>query len=372
MINKKEIILNEIEKNILKKVIIFSAFFLNLILGKYIVILRQNLIILFINSFLTSFITFWVLRKKNIKKINRNHLIISGFIALYSLRIFMNLTNLIINIEILLSTNELKNILILVIGLFALPSLIFFVYLFLDKILPKIKEFLMNLDKIEKKYLIIMGSVGIIVSSYMCLFTTAFINPNGRYDVIYTADQGILMSNDVYMNFSHSENDIRQPLFGVFAYPFGLLAHFFSDLLFFVPNELGYGVLIVSIQFLLTTISTIMLGRLLKLNDSYKKYFYALFSVSFPYLLFNLILEQYAIALFYLILTIYIFFNYDGVNYSYVVSTGTLLTSGILFPLISKARTIKEKVRDICKCFGAFISILIISREIYPINILYQ
>lgn len=43
---------------------------------------------------------------------------------------------------------------------------------------------------------------------------------------------------------------------------------------------------------------------------------------------------------------------------------GTLLTSGILFPLISKFKNIKQWIKDVFKCFVAFVVTLILSGQI--------
>ena len=52
------------------------------------------------------------------------------------------------------------------------------------------------------------------------------------------------------------------------------------------------------------------------------------------------------------------FYNYEGVNYAYIGATGTLITSGILFPLITKFKNVKQYPKDILKCL--FIPLYII------------
>jgi hypothetical protein len=103
-----------------------------------------------------------------------------------------------------------------------------------------------------------------------------------------------------------------------------------------------------------------MLSKLLSLNEKDKIYFYTLFSISFPYLIFNIVLEQYVIGLFYLILTIYMYKESKSINYAYLGGVSTLLTTGILFPLITHKEKIKDKISELFKAFMVFVSIFIL------------
>ena len=72
-------------------------------------------------------------------------------------------------------------------------------------------------------------------------------------------------------------------------------------------------------------------------------------------------MEQYIIGLFYLILTIYLFYECKNeVNYMYLGAVSTLLTSGILFPFISRFKNWKYWLKNIFKCFIAFAGLVII------------
>lgn len=367
---KNKLLLNKNLTIIAKILISISVFFLTLILTNNILYIKNGFIYTLTNSFLAMVILFIILFKSSEEiKINKKILIISSFIALYSMKFFieLNINNLLLIIE-KLSAMKFQNILIFFVGFIALPACVFFIYLFIENLFPKVKKFFKKMNNTEKKYLIIMSIIAILFSIFVCLTTTAFTKPTLNktlrlYDVIYTSDSGALSSEDAFIYMSHAENDIRQPLFGLFAYPFSIIAHFFSNFIFFIPHNQSYEMVMIIIQFLLTTITTIMLSRLLNLKEEHKKYFYVLFSVSFPYMLFNLVLEQYVIALFYLILTIYIYFNYKGINYAYIGAVGTLLTSGIIFSLITKFKSIKKWIKDVFKCFIAFVATLIFSGQ---------
>lgn len=376
MRKKKNLILTKGKTLILKIIISISMFFQIIIFSNYYTNVRNCINWIFIGALLGTLILLYLLLKnKKAFIINKKNLIFSFFISTYAMGYFLSVAYK--KIRLIFDALNFNNFTVLnsfCIGILALPVCMFFSYLFLEKILPIVTKFLKKLDKIEKRYLIIVGVISIILTIILSYSTTAFTtlvynNSAVHCDVIYTSDSGLFTREDAFINFSHAENDIRQPLFGAFAMPFSLVAHFLSNFLF-IQNGQTYYVIMIVIQFLLNAITTIMLARLLKLDEKYKKIFYLLFSFSFPYLIFGLILEQYSISLFYLILTIYISFNYKGINYSYIGATGTLLTSGIIFPLITKFKSLKKWISDVFKCGLAFIITLIFSGQFTQLLVL--
>lgn len=264
----------------------------------------------------------------------------------------------------------LDTTIIKILSIMSIPALAIFVYFFIKLIVVRVKEEIIKFSKIEKIYLILSMVVGLSIATIIGHYTTAFYVPYTKenntlcnYDVIYTSDNGIIAGGDAYANINHPENDIRQPLFGIFALPFGIVGHFFSELLFFLPNA-SYAIVMAAIQFVLIAIIIIMLARMLKINEKCKGIFYLLFLVSAPYLVFSFCLEQYVIGLFYVVLTIYInLCKEDEVNYSYIGATGTLLTSGVLFPLIIKSTKISKVCINILKCFIVFVAITCIGGQ---------
>ena len=331
---------------------------------------EKHIIIGCLFSFLISL--YLILKKVKISKINLHLLFISGFISIYMINHFMDYsyTNIqfiqrIFNIHfnIGLSFSLINKF----VGLLSMPGLTFIVYVFVIKAKKFIVDEYKLITKIEKKYLLIIFIIAIILSSFITTFSTAFTMPTYKeniqlYDVIYTSDTGSLVSGNAYFNVSHQENDIRQPLFGIMSLPFSVPVMFLDE--FLLPHFNGYQMMLTIVQFLLIAITTILLARLLNLNKSEKKYFYLLFSVSYPYLLFSLVLEQYAIGLFWLILTIYIYYKKkESINYAFIGAVGTMITSGIFFPLISKFKSSKQWIKNVFKCFLAFMAILIIGGQ---------
>lgn len=348
--------------------IISSPFFTILLSNRY-----SSKIVL-IGSILSFLISIFIDYKylKNMQ-FNKKNILISFFVSMYSLKYYLRFENNFI--ETLNNLIEchfgivFEHFIYKIIILASIPFFCILVYLFIDKIIPIIKKFYCELSRNEKRYLIITSFIGLFISIVLPFMTTAFSIPmyNGKlciYDVIYTSDSGAITYEDAFFNVSYVENDVRQPLFGIFSLPFSIIGKILAEILFFVPDKYEYVVAMTFIQFILLSVSTILVSRMLKLGEKEKKYFYLLFSVSFSYMIFSIILEQYVIGLFYLIITCYYFYEKNlKPNYLYVGAVGTMLTSGIIFPLISEMKNFKKYIADTFKCLVAFLSTLTIGGQ---------
>ncbi len=207
-----------------------------------------------------------------------------------------------------------------------------------------------------------------IVLTYLC--TQAFVGAHlggqwFNFDIIYSADSGYLVNQDVYRNVGAGQNDLRQPLFGVFAMPFAQCAWLLSKILFFLPA--GYLTIWQIMQMLLYLIAAVLLSRMMNLHGAEKGMFLAMLCLSFPVLIFSLTAEQYLMAVFYLIFLLYL--QHDPVNQSlgYIAATGSLLTSGIWFPLVSWDRDFRKFVKKTFMLCGAFLAVLILSGRLTTI-----
>ena len=322
-----------------------------------------------------SFLIFGLIvyKKVSISKINIIKFIISTFVSLYMIKNFLkysynNLSSLNLVIYKVFNFYFPDHLIKAIVGVLALPITIYFVYTFIENVIPKIKNFFRGLSKTEKIYLKFIVAIAIFLSVFITFCTTIYSKPflNNEYktNVIYSSDSAILTSQDTYFNVSFSENDVRQPLFGIFSLPFSVPAKMLSDYCFFLPDGYAYEIILTIIQFILLGISTIMISRMMNLKEKDKKYLYLLFSVSFPYMLFSFVLEQYVIGLFYLVLALYTYYKRpDKINYMYVGAVGTMLTSGVVFPLIIKFKNLKHWLKSVFKCFLSFMSVLIIGGQ---------
>lgn len=368
---EKYIDVNERAELIIKTLLIFSCPFFTILLSN-----RYSLKMILLGA-IVAFGIFIYLAKKHIKikSINKYKIILSTLIALYMIKGFLLYTdkNLsLINkiVETIFGAPWKKTTVMNILAIASIPVLTYYIYWFIENIIPKVKEFFISLTKVEKIYLFVIIVLSTIFSIWISSNTTAFSKPIYKnkvqiYDVIYTSDSGTLTKGDAYFNVSFEENDIRQPLFGLFAIPFSVMAKLISELAFFAIKDNGYLIIMTIIQFTLIAISSIMLGRIIGIEEKHKKYLYLLISCSFPFLLFGLVLEQYAIGLFYLITTIYVFFTMkeNKINYAYLGAVGTMLTSGVLFPMVTKTKKLTQWLKDMFKVFCSFIVLLTIGGQ---------
>jgi hypothetical protein len=236
------------------------------------------------------------------------------------------------------------------------------VYGLLVWILPLIRQFFVGMNRIEKGYLIAVLAAAAVLIPVVYGTTNLFFCPQNRdgkiviYDALYTTDTGEIFDSDCFFYAFASQNDIRQPLFGVFAFPFALLARVFSAILFMIPNS--YAVVLQVIQIELLAVTGILLARLLKLERNESIAFWVLGTCTYSYMLYSLVVEQYVIAYFYVILTIYMADKCKKINYAYFGAVSTLLTSGVLFPLVTRARTCREWIKDMWKAFLLYMSVV--------------
>ena len=365
--------INSIQMLLIKVILIVSCPFLTLLLSNT---NETNIMYILIGVSLSFGVAGLIIRKSrmdneiSLKKLLL-YLLISchfiGSVSIYSTQSMLMIQEMLKNT---FSFNADLNTITRFVSIMSLPIVVFFVKWFFDNVVSKIVYFFKNMTKTEKMFLYVITIVASIFSILIIYKTNAFSRPTyGNfiidYDVIYTSDTGELLKNDVYTNVSFIENDIRQPLFGVFSLPFSVLARFISQFCFFCKSGYEYETVMTIIQYVLLSISIILLARLLKVKENKKPFFYIFFAFSFSYFFFSLLLEQYVISLFYLILAIYYYFeNSQKTNYLYVGAVGTLITSGIIFPLITKYKSIKQWLISTFKCFALFAGTFIISGQI--------
>lgn len=207
--------------------------------------------------------------------------------------------------------------------------------------------FFTNLCKKEKIYLfystIIMSILIIIIYSQTSIFSFPTHVTEGfkDFNVIYTFDTGNIVSSNCYMNFFASQNDLRQPLFALFSFPFGLVSAILKDIFFFLNGNFVSCTAMAIIQNFLMNISIILLARMIdKVNYS----FMFLFSLTYTYALFSLNLEQYVIGFFWLMLFLYNLYQKNRAScFLYIAATGCLITNGILI----LALLIKNKEKNV-------------------------
>ena len=252
-------------------------------------------------------------------------------------------------------------------ALIALPMVFGYLLWFVRFLWQHAKNFWRTSDFTERMFLLSAGIVFsiLIVFTYLC--TQAFYGAhiNGawyNFDLIYSADSGYLVHTDVFRNIGADQNDLRQPLFGVFAMPFAQAAWLVSKILFFLPN--GYVTVLQIMAMLLYLIATVLIARMLSLEGYRKVLFLGLLCVSYPVLIFSLTAEQYLFAVFYLVLMLYLHQDKVGGSLGYIAATGSMLTTGIFFPVITWERKFSNFVKNTLKLCGAFFAVMILSGQL--------
>lgn len=169
--------------------------------------------------------------------------------------------------------------------------------------------------------------------------TGAFYGTELDYDILYTSDSPALVKGNAYLSLTHLENDLRQPLFAVFAAPFVGLPYFLGKLL---GGPVLQAVLMNSVQILLLFAANFLLAKMLKLTPVNRVCFLLLTTATYTNMLFTLMMEQYIVAYFWMILCMYLITENRPSPMVLWGAGGTLLTSMVLLPFMPDKHPVKQ------------------------------
>lgn len=210
-------------------------------------------------------------------------------------------------------------------------------------------------------YSILFGiTLGLMVAIF--LQTNTFYDTPIKYDIIYTSDTSALVSSNVYLTLTNPENDLRQPLFAVFAAPFAGIPYLIAKL--FGLSATIHAILTNSVQLILLFAANLMLAKLIA-NTATKRICVMVFlCCTYTQLLFTLMMEQYIVAYFWLMLCLYLILKSPHPSRMALWGAGgTLLTSMILLPLVPKKhpfKQFKEWVSDCVKVGVSFVAVMLV------------
>ncbi len=198
---------------------------------------------------------------------------------------------------------------------------------------------------------LLLLTIGYIIFAFVQ--TDVFYGTDIKNDIIYTADSQGLVKMNAFSIISHPENDLRQPLFAVFAMPFFGMVNLTRVIL---PAYVE-AILLGAIQAGMILLANLMLTELMELSPLRRGCFMLLSCSSYTYLLFVLMLEQYAVAYFWLILCIYLIVKSPAHSrFALFGSASTLLTSGVLtVPYAAKCAKTERKIPEIISCILRFV-----------------
>lgn len=224
-------------------------------------------------------------------------------------------------------------------ALLSLPAVYTLVSLLLDHVVKILLPLFRSLSGAEIAVCVL---IAVLLSGYSCfafIRSSAFWNSGMSYEVIYTSDSPSMIDPNVFLWLYHPENDLRQPLFAVFAAPLTAPAYLLS-----VPFS-GLSPMITPLlmniaQIILLVIANLMLTGMLRLNRTNRICFMAITAVSYTTLLFSVMIEQYIVAYFWLIFAAYSSTEHRKASVIAVSAAGgTLLTSLAFLPLTYDAET---------------------------------
>ncbi len=134
--------------------------------------------------------------------------------------------------------------------------------------------------------------------------TQAFYGTEASYDLIYTSDSPSLVKGHVWVSLLHAENDLRQPLFAVFAAPFMGFPYLLSGLL--PLSTSAEAILLDYAQVLMFFAANYLLARAMGLDALKRTCFMIFLCGTYTCPLFLLMMEQYIVAYFWLMFCIYL------------------------------------------------------------------
>ncbi len=237
-------------------------------------------------------------------------------------------------------------------GLVAILALFVYLYWFLGWFSARMRAILQKTDAVERWFFLVALALCVVAIVVIYSQTSVFSNPNAsadnvwkKVDILYTSDTSSLTEQNVFLNVAASENDIRQPLFGVFAAPFALGASLVSRLLL-LPTV--YLPLLQIVQAALLLLALVLIVRMLGASGGGKALSLVLLSAMFPTLLFLLNMEQYIFSVFWLILLVWLFVSgeTEGRDTAWIAATGSILISGVSIVLVPNGKSWKQRFQQ--------------------------
>lgn len=182
--------------------------------------------------------------------------------------------------------------------------------------------------------------------------TTAFFGGDFGYhfiyDIIYTSDSGSIVKENCYLVLNHMQNDLRQPLFSVFAAPFTGVPYLLSLFCWNIPYASALFIAIAQVMVLL--LSYFILAKLISCDYRCRITFLIIISSTYMTILFSVMMEQYIIALFWLILFVYVTVNDKQQQMLVLIgASGTMLTSAAMAVWLKSKESYKHRFYEIIK-----------------------
>lgn len=208
--------------------------------------------------------------------------------------------------------------------------------------------------------ILLIVSLGLMV--FVFAHTQGFYGTDVNFNIIYSSNSPYLVKNNAYMTLTNSENDIRQPVFAVFASPFIGIPYLFGKILNAGPSL--NAILVNSVQIIMLFAANLMLAKMIKLNPVKRACFMLLFYSTHTNMLFTLMMEQYIVAYFWLALFVYLISEKQQQDHIAMWGAGGTLLTGIFFvPFFSSKSFVKDFkgwFMDTVKAGCGFVAVILV------------
>lgn len=244
---------------------------------------------------------------------------------------------------------------------------LFVVFLLVYAIVSRIKGFATmvwrSTERLERIYLVATMSIfGVLIAltyNLSPIFWGDDTLPWKGINIIFDLDIGYNLSYDVQFYFQ--TGNIRKLFYPLINFPFALVAHALGKMLFFIPLAYIFFLQLFHVGLMIS--GGILLTRMCNISGLSKKYFLAIYTFSYPFLVFSLTLERYVLPTFCMILLMYVCLHAPKAKFAVALAAaGTLTTSLVVFPFVvykKSNRKIKTWFCNFFKLGGCFVAICI-------------
>lgn len=232
--------------------------------------------------------------------------------------------------------------------------------------LKYIKNFIQELDKIDKIYLIGWTSVVTIVVIVLYSKTTAFYLPTyelegveqlAPWDVIYSLDTPSIIANNYLWNIY--SGDLGHSLFSLIMVPIRVIIVEVAKLYHVIPNI--ENIILTIFNAFILNICAILMKRILSTN-----WMLVFMTLAHPVLIFSLTSERYQLTTLFIILSVYFCLKENGRAKEIVmaISAGTTITNIALIPFVGDFKDKKGWFISMLRTGLLFGGILVITGRI--------
>lgn len=191
-----------------------------------------------------------------------------------------------------------------------------------------------DISKEERWLYAMLFSFFALFSLFVFLHSEAYYGTELLYDLVYTSDSPTLFRDEnSYMWLLSFQNDLRQPLFAAFCAPLTGPSYLAGRVL---GADLAVQAFLMNLPMIAMLLASyFLIAQIMGLQGYKRMLFMLLCSLSYPALLFSIMMEQYIPALFYLALLMHSVSRKVPDEVWFWGANGTLITSAVTILLLN-------------------------------------